>query len=296
VPNAPLATDVKSVVVHSRTQLTGQEVVVLSADEPETLISWLQDHGFSTHDRLTDWLRPYLKRGWKISAFRYTNDPAETVVTTPPGEEGSDSATNTVAEASPGPASSQSAEAATLADEESVAERTSAGARAPAVTKMVQPLKMPAVCLSFQTATPFYPYREAVEEPRDSGPQRRNRSLRLFCFSTGRMDGFLSQTRRLWAGTPVWSQRLSVPVLGKLKSLRALKGLDLFDVPHLTEFEDLSAIRPDGLDVEFERAASQSNLERPPEIREIAGQGFGADAIAIGVVCVALVRRWSRRR
>lgn len=296
VPNAPLATDVKSVVVHSRTQLTGQEVVVLSADEPETLISWLQDHGFSTHDRLTDWLRPYLKRGWKISAFRYTNDPAETVVTTPPGEEGSDSATNTVAEASPGPASSQSAEAATLADEESVAERTSAGARAPAVTKMVQPLKMPAVCLSFQTATPFYPYREAVEEPRDSGPQRRNRSLRLFCFSTGRMDGFLSQTRRLWAGTPVWSQRLSVPVLGKLRSLRALKGLDLFDVPHLTEFEDLSAIRPDGLDVEFERAASQSNLERPPEIREIAGQGFGADAIAIGVVCVALVRRWSRRR
>jgi hypothetical protein len=283
-------------VVHSRTQLTGQEVVVLSAAEPEALISWLQDHGFSTNDRLTDWLRPYLRRGWKISAFRYTNDPAKTLATTPPGEEGSDAAANSVAESSPGPASSQSAQAATAASEEGVAERTSAETRAPAVTRMVQPLKMPAVCLSFQTATPFYPYREAVGEPRDSGPQRRNRSLRLFCFSTGRMDGFLSQTRRLWAGTPVWSQRLNVPVLGKLKSLQAIKGLDLFNVPHLTEFEDLSETRPDGLDVEFERAASQSDLERPPEIREIAGQGVGADAIAIGLACVVLVRRWSRHR
>ncbi|MFM8582247.1 MAG: DUF2330 domain-containing protein [Planctomycetaceae bacterium] len=268
---------IDAVQVHSRTQLTGQEVVVLSAENPEELSAWLKGHGFPTTDRLTDWLRPYVRQGWKISAFRYTQGGA--TPGTPGAEEKSPAGETEVAGA--------------RADQ-----RPDGGAGEPA--RPVQSLKMPAVCISFQTATPFYPYREPLidtaTDPLDRGaPPPPRRTLRLYCFATERLDGFLSQTRRLWAGQTAWSKRLDLPVLGGLNPLRGIAGLDLLEVPHLTEFEDLSQQRPDGLDVEFEPARSQATVERPPIIREVAQHGPGGDLVSVALLGLVLLRRWQRR-
>lgn len=277
-------TDNVAVQVHSRVQLTGQEAVVLSADQAEEIIAWLKEHDFPADDRFIDWLQPYVKRGWKITAFRYTGPQEDTPAKSPTAglPEGPEAA---------------AALAHTVGDHPEAG--MGSGSGFPQATRPAGSLNMPAVCLSFQTTKPFYPYREPAAQPDQPQkfPPRKPRSLRVFFFSTERVDGYLEQTRQFWAGIPVWSKRLDVPILGGLHALRSIPGLDLFEVPRLTEFDDLSRSRPDGLDVEFERAQTQNEIERPPQVVEVlvGARGLSSDALWASLLGLVMLRRVWRK-
>jgi hypothetical protein len=64
--NAPKA----EVRVLEEKRVAGYDAVVLEADAPDALSQWLKDHGYDFSPALTDWAAPYVKAGWKITAFK----------------------------------------------------------------------------------------------------------------------------------------------------------------------------------------------------------------------------------
>lgn len=51
-------------------QIAGYDASVLSAENPVALGNWLREHGYSKDPALADWLAPYVKAKWKITAFK----------------------------------------------------------------------------------------------------------------------------------------------------------------------------------------------------------------------------------
>lgn len=51
-------------------QVAGYEAVVLEADDPKALATWLADHGYDARPALASWLEPYVAQKWKITAFK----------------------------------------------------------------------------------------------------------------------------------------------------------------------------------------------------------------------------------
>ena len=119
------------------------------------------------------------------------------------------------------------------------------------------------VRMSFQTDTPFFPYRE----PADQRATARPRSLRVYVLADARFDGRLGDGSAGWPGRAVWADRIDagtfavVAKAGKLPD--GLAGRDWW----LTEFEDESSPRPGTDEVYFVRSPDQSTLERPPHVR-----------------------------
>jgi len=66
----PMAT----VEVMKRARVGGYDVVVLKAADPTALTEWLADNGYDSRPELAEWSRPYVEKGWMITAFKYATD------------------------------------------------------------------------------------------------------------------------------------------------------------------------------------------------------------------------------
>jgi hypothetical protein len=51
-------------------QVGGLDAAVLEATDTAPLLEWLQKNGYPHSPELNDWLEPYVKAGWKITAFK----------------------------------------------------------------------------------------------------------------------------------------------------------------------------------------------------------------------------------
>lgn len=65
-------------------QVGGYDAVVLEADDPDALKTWLADHGYAFDESLSEWLAHYVEQKWIITAFKIaaqTEGDEETVGT-----------------------------------------------------------------------------------------------------------------------------------------------------------------------------------------------------------------------
>lgn len=67
LPN--VATDVR---VLETKQVAGYDVAILKADDVDALQVWLKDNGYSLRDSMKEWVKPYIEKGWVITAFKYS--------------------------------------------------------------------------------------------------------------------------------------------------------------------------------------------------------------------------------
>jgi Uncharacterized protein conserved in bacteria (DUF2330) len=51
-------------------RVAGYDAVVLEADDAGALNKWLEEHSYDVSPRLKEWVAPYVKAGWKITAFK----------------------------------------------------------------------------------------------------------------------------------------------------------------------------------------------------------------------------------
>lgn len=125
------------------------------------------------------------------------------------------------------------------------------------------------VRLSFQTPTPFYPYREPKNNPKDTrANETRTRRLRLFVLASERMDGTLGKEGPLWPGVTQWSDQLFVAQQSKLNQRLKVERLEKPGMWWLTEFQDDSSPRPGTDEVFFRKSDSQDALHRKPVLME----------------------------
>jgi hypothetical protein len=72
--------------VVGRAHVAGYDATVLEADDPKALTDWLDQHGFDARPEITDWAKPYVDAGWKVTAFEFNpskDDIAAATVATP---------------------------------------------------------------------------------------------------------------------------------------------------------------------------------------------------------------------
>ena len=62
-----------SVQVSKTVRVGDYDATVLSARDTKSLAKWLRAHKFNADASLQGWLAPYVKRGWKITAFKVVN-------------------------------------------------------------------------------------------------------------------------------------------------------------------------------------------------------------------------------
>jgi len=58
-------------------RVAGHDAAVLEADNADSLINWLTEHGYAVSPALTAWLKPYLDQHWKITAFKIAKDESD---------------------------------------------------------------------------------------------------------------------------------------------------------------------------------------------------------------------------
>ncbi len=124
-----------------------------------------------------------------------------------------------------------------------------------------------AVRISFQTDTPFYPYREPADAR--AGPTNgASRSLRVFVLSDSRVMGMIGRGDQPtpFPGRTVWSNPITADQLAAAEKAGKLPARPDGRYQHLTEFEDRSSPRPGTDEVYFSAAADQSPVERPPNV------------------------------
>jgi len=63
-----------AVEVMKTARVGGYDVAVLKASDPAALTDWLSDNGYDSRPEITDWARPYVEKGWMITAFKYATD------------------------------------------------------------------------------------------------------------------------------------------------------------------------------------------------------------------------------
>lgn len=63
-------------------RVAGYDAVVLEADDARALTAWLKKHDYAERPELTEWLAPYLKAGWKITAFKIAKEHSDHPVAT----------------------------------------------------------------------------------------------------------------------------------------------------------------------------------------------------------------------
>ncbi len=85
--NAPPAVDAKpAVAVLERKVVAGLDAAVLAAESADALTGWLKDHGYAYSPAIAAWAKPYVDRGWKITALKVAKSepgsPAKDVTAT----------------------------------------------------------------------------------------------------------------------------------------------------------------------------------------------------------------------
>jgi hypothetical protein len=63
-------------------EVAGRKAVVLEARDPDALINWLKENHYEVSDALKEWVSPYVKMGWKITAFKIASAAAAAEVAT----------------------------------------------------------------------------------------------------------------------------------------------------------------------------------------------------------------------
>jgi len=63
-----------AVNVLEQKQVGGLDAAVLEATDTAPLLEWLQRNGYPHSPRLDGWLEPYVKAGWKITAFKIAGE------------------------------------------------------------------------------------------------------------------------------------------------------------------------------------------------------------------------------
>ncbi len=63
------------VEVVTTAQVAGMDAAVLSASDPEALLTWLREHDYAARDALLGWVEPYVSQGWMITAFKIAKEP-----------------------------------------------------------------------------------------------------------------------------------------------------------------------------------------------------------------------------
>ena len=63
-------------------RVAGYDAVVLAANDSAALGKWLKDHDYEFSPALTEWVKPYLTAGWKITAFKIAKDAEAPSVST----------------------------------------------------------------------------------------------------------------------------------------------------------------------------------------------------------------------
>jgi hypothetical protein len=58
-------------------RVAGFDAVVLEADSSAALVAWLRNHGYAFSPEVAAWARPYVERGWKITALKVAKNPDE---------------------------------------------------------------------------------------------------------------------------------------------------------------------------------------------------------------------------
>jgi hypothetical protein len=132
------------------------------------LAAWLVRYGYGFGDTLKEWLVPYVRDRWVVTAFRIVGQTAE-----PAG-------------AAPG-ATGRGGDAARP--------------RGP------NPVGAAPVRMSFKTDRPFFPYREPADQ-RDEKARSVPRLLRVYFVAEKRYAGALGDGSAAWPGRTVWADRL----------------------------------------------------------------------------------------
>src|SRR5205807_2726972 len=71
-----------SVQVLEEKRVAGFDAAVLASDDAAALGKWLKDHDYEFSPTLEEWVKPYLAKGWKITAFKIAKSgDAPTVAT-----------------------------------------------------------------------------------------------------------------------------------------------------------------------------------------------------------------------
>lgn len=159
-------------------------------------------------------------------------------------------------------------------------------------------LQSRAVCLSFATDQPFYPYREPPPpaELLELARQGRlaERLLRVYFLGAERVQGHLGAEQHPWPGTHVWSRDLAAEEQSRWLTHLELPG-ELRTGPwRLTEFEDRASPRPGSDDLLFVRSEDQSSFERPPVIEYVQRRETGTRWFLIAMAGGVIV--WLRPR
>ena len=71
---ASVAPASKSVKVVQQSRVAGYETAILSASDTVSLNRWLKQHHYNSTPERMKWIQPYVKRGWKITAFKVARE------------------------------------------------------------------------------------------------------------------------------------------------------------------------------------------------------------------------------
>lgn len=66
----PSPTESFDVIIHTTTQVGGMIATVLSSDDADALVTWLNSHGYHVDVSLTNRIAPYVERDWYFTAMR----------------------------------------------------------------------------------------------------------------------------------------------------------------------------------------------------------------------------------
>lgn len=122
------------------------------------------------------------------------------------------------------------------------------------------------VRISFETDTPFYPYREPKPNPNDPQTNVHNpRRLRLFVMAPERMDGTLGMDGPAWPGNVKWTDQLLVAQQKIVNDKLKVDSISKPGIWWLTEFQDDSSPRPGTDEVFLRKSADASPVHRPPQ-------------------------------
>lgn len=68
----PEAKSAPEVQVLQTRKVAGYDATTIKADDPKALDKWLHKKGYAPRADLADWLKPYVREGWVVTAFKIT--------------------------------------------------------------------------------------------------------------------------------------------------------------------------------------------------------------------------------
>jgi len=147
-------------------------------------------------------------------------------------------------------------------------------------------LEAGAVRMSFKTEQPFFPYREPQQPAKATLPPTA-RLLKVYFIGDGRYDGVL-ETGMAWPGRPAWSGTLAAEQRAQLMRHLRMPADAAATATRLTLFRDLSDPRPGTADLNFIRAANQSELRPERQMQDLIRQREQAISTATWIVILLI--------